>query len=750
MKRKFNTIKKSRKKSKGIDEKIEYLNKECQKTGLQEVMTTSNIYVGSEEIPNTTYTDVESISIGGYGIGLSGTKGSVGGASIGINPSTNETGVALSPPHPVTGARRSAYHITDGLGFTTPLRPGVTISRGFSDNPPPYTMGGALWFFDPTYNSGEGYWYNLEWGNFPDKTGWGFWDTIKTGPMAGISIFNTNTSQHPSGGGSLGTEISNEISGINFGINGEVGTPTTTIFVKNDLGDPSFLPINIDGISPQAFDYLKNKAGTNVASSLSGGGYGGYHDVGGGDYRGIDQILRMFNDPDKKNKYPDRMLKNIDQLMIDLDLVQAPDPFANEVKPGLGAKPGDEIAFLPFGGENKKPITKKSDFGAIKKSTAIKDATFSVNGMGLSPKAFEKKYSISPQDFLNLPESKTKFNTIKKSRKESKDIDEKIKYLNKECRKTGLHEIANSTSGLYQGSSRTPNEKYQEFTGLSFNGHPFGISGDSNLGQESVGDAMIRADGEALSPPHPITGERTVAFTKGDLLQGMKPAIPGDKPTPQSRMTGPILWWFDSAYNFAGQQGRWMQMEYNSPGVHGNGVYPGFRSAWGYWGTGFNGFALLRDDEDYQSVFNTLNDSNGDQFNPNDITVPTTTIFFQNALGDPDHLSIDVGRFGLSPQAFDWLKDEAYADKIARTGKYPNASDQKFLQDYLNNISDPDRQQKERMRIFKLNGIWFPLASAGSAGAAAWAAPPRSSSLSPAACGCRASSAWCSRSSAAT
>ena len=445
MKRKFNTIKKSRKKSKDIDEKIEYLNKECQKTGLQEVMTTSNIYVGSEEIPNTTYTDVESISIGGYVIGLSGTKGSVGGASIGINPSTNQTGVALSPPHPVTGARRSAYHITTGLGDSTALRPGQITYRGFGNNPPPYTMGGALWFFDSTFNSGEGYWYNLEWGNFPGKTGWGFWDTIKTGQFAGISIFNTNLSQHPSGGGSLGTEINDKISGINFGINGEVGTPTTTIFIKNDLGDPTFLPIDIKGISPQAFDYIKNQA---IASSLSGGSYGSSYDVGGGDYRGIDQILRMFNDPDKKNKYPSYMLKNIDQLMIDLDLVQAPDPFANEVKPGLGAKPGDEIAFLPFGGENKKPITKKSDFGAIKKSTAIKDATFSVNGMGLSPKAFEKKYSISPQDFLNLPESKTKFNTIKKSRKKSKDIDEKIEYLNKECQKTGLQEIM-TTTGMY-------------------------------------------------------------------------------------------------------------------------------------------------------------------------------------------------------------------------------------------------------------------------------------------------------------
>ena len=72
---KFNIIKKSRKKSEGIDEKIEYLDKECQKTGLQEVMTTSDIYVGTEEIPNTTYTDFTSASFNGLAMGQSGKTG---------------------------------------------------------------------------------------------------------------------------------------------------------------------------------------------------------------------------------------------------------------------------------------------------------------------------------------------------------------------------------------------------------------------------------------------------------------------------------------------------------------------------------------------------------------------------------------------------------------------------------------------------------------------------------------------------
>ena len=38
--------------------------------------------------------------------------------------------------------------------------------------------------------------------------------------------------------------------------------------------------------------------------------------------------------------------------------------------------------------------------------------------------------------------------TSLRSRKEIKRIDEKIEYLEK-CQKTGLNEIANSTTGLY-------------------------------------------------------------------------------------------------------------------------------------------------------------------------------------------------------------------------------------------------------------------------------------------------------------
>ena len=118
--RRFNSIKKSRKKSKDIDEKIEYLNKECHKTGLNEIMTTSNIYVGSEQVPNTVYSDFIGIPHDGYGLALSGADGNtVGGATIDTIPYPfsfrGMQDVAFSPPHPVTGDRHYAIHYTTGL-----------------------------------------------------------------------------------------------------------------------------------------------------------------------------------------------------------------------------------------------------------------------------------------------------------------------------------------------------------------------------------------------------------------------------------------------------------------------------------------------------------------------------------------------------------------------------------------------------------------------------------------------------------
>ena len=80
-------------------------------------------------------------------------------------------------------------------------------------------------------------------------------------------------------------------------------------------------------------------------------------------------------------------------------------PFPDQVLPGLGAKDGDKVA---WGGGKSNVPTSQADFGAIKRRTATTDATMSVNGMGMSPAQFQKKYKISPDQWLRLPQQQSK------------------------------------------------------------------------------------------------------------------------------------------------------------------------------------------------------------------------------------------------------------------------------------------------------------------------------------------------------
>ena len=247
----FRNIKRSLTACDDIDEKIEYLNKELEKTGLHEMMTTPNMYQQGTKVPNQNFIDFQSLSLNGFSLGLSAPDGNnVGGAVLGIDPTTGVSGAALSPPDPTTGLRRTATTVINGLGDTITLRPGQKFQRGSGNNAKIYTMGSAVWF----YNSGSGTWNNVEFFTEPGQDGvFGYWDTIKQGQLTGLWILNT-TGIHPAG------DILSLLSGINFGENGVIGPPQTIVLQKNDLGDVDFLPINIPELSKQAFDYLTDKA----------------------------------------------------------------------------------------------------------------------------------------------------------------------------------------------------------------------------------------------------------------------------------------------------------------------------------------------------------------------------------------------------------------------------------------------------------------------------------------------------------
>ena len=262
-----------------------------------------------------------------------------------------------------------------------------------------------------------------------------------------------------------------------------------------------------------------------------------------------------------------------------------------------------------------------------------------------------------------------RFNSIKKSRKKSKDIDEKIEYLNKECQKTGLCEIANSTSGLYQGTSSVPNSVHIGFSGASFGGLGLGLSGSDGVGiggayvgkviasehglTPGIHDYILNLDGVAVSPPHPISGKRRYASTRTGMVD-YSPSIPGKRQGNSSRVTGSVIWlWDANANNLDGTSGNWYPLEFDTT-----------RNQWAFWDTSFLGFGFLNGNLDQlelsgvsvgtevSNLFNNLN-----IFNTNNIGEPTSTVFTKNKLGDPGFLPINIP--DLTTQAFEYLKGKA-------------------------------------------------------------------------------------------
>ena len=323
----FNSIKKSRRESSDIDEKIEYLNKELEKTGLREAMTTSNMYVSGGRVPNEAYNDFNGLSQGGYALGLSGADGNGAGGGIIQTTSDGVAGVAFSPPHPVTGVRTSARTITDGTGSSHPLVPGTNSGGN-------YVRGGALWFFDPNYNFGgqQGRWLNFEWST--QHNSWAFWDTN----FLGFYFLNPNLDDYELGGVNIGTQIKNKIAGINFGANGAVGTPETLVLQKNDLDDPGFLPINIDGLSTQGFNYLKGKAGVEVSAAP---------------YYSVEDKINVINYYKKKQADPNYQPKSYERESLMRQMRAQGDGTDGTKIAGYGLLPDGTHGFSKLGDTNK-------------------------------------------------------------------------------------------------------------------------------------------------------------------------------------------------------------------------------------------------------------------------------------------------------------------------------------------------------------------------------------------------------------
>jgi len=280
--------------------------------------------------------------------------------------------------------------VVSSIGSNRSLRPGIG-TRHYSNRT--LVDGSALWFFDSNYSLGgiQGRWRNLEWfdGNL------GFWDTN----FLGFFFHNSNLDQLQLSGVNIGTQIKNKIAGINFGPNGAVGEPQTIVLTQNDLGDPSFTPINIGEMSPQAYEYFRRRVNGNNNVASGGVNYDLYNYL---DKRyGIEASNWYENNPTlphESNPFiptPEApyvpLASNPNQPVSDTNI---PSPYA-------GAQDGDEFAF--FGGGNNKntpppPPTRRTRKGST-------DATKASTGMypSMTPEIFQQKYGISYSEYLKLP-----------------------------------------------------------------------------------------------------------------------------------------------------------------------------------------------------------------------------------------------------------------------------------------------------------------------------------------------------------
>ncbi len=248
---KFSKIKKYNLNSLSIDEKIKFLDKEMEKTGLNEqpANSTSSVYSQNETQPNTAHTNFTSSSFNNLPLGFSGHDGSgVGGAyvgkviasehglTVGVHDHIlNLNGVAVSPPHPVSGRRVYASTRTGMVSFS-PTQPGKV--QGNSD----YPTGSVMWIWNPTANNSDGTsgaWYPLE---FDVSTqAWGFWDTN----FLGFGFLNTDLSQLEfTPGDSTGTALNTLLT--NNGLNNQdMGQPSTIVLNTKSLESADNLPIDV-------------------------------------------------------------------------------------------------------------------------------------------------------------------------------------------------------------------------------------------------------------------------------------------------------------------------------------------------------------------------------------------------------------------------------------------------------------------------------------------------------------------------
>ena len=386
--KRFNIIKSSRKKSKGIDEKIEYLNKECQKTGLQEVMTTSGMYFASQEnpaVPAVTANVPDPTGV--LGSGFTPPIGGNGNANDPSNfPAAYDTAWMYNPNNvdgesnrpivktmdqsvidayntafpddnrfPSGGAGivfgniafGTAVGYASGGHFIQVLNPGL-FGNGSTKIVPPGSPFGSPWFgMNSLYFPATPQLADVIMAMSGAYMSLGAYDP--SGAMT-VALWRPHSTFHDgqwdnwSGKKYIDSTTNTRYVLQNFYMHKAANDyvkepaqpPTTTVLYRDDLGNPIYIPI--DTMSSQAYQYLYGRAtGTNVA------GYPNAFEQ---------QILRNQLNAIMKSQGIEAARREQQRLMqmygIHFPLASNPN---QPPSPLAGAQDGDMFAF--FGGNNK-------------------------------------------------------------------------------------------------------------------------------------------------------------------------------------------------------------------------------------------------------------------------------------------------------------------------------------------------------------------------------------------------------------
>ena len=147
-------------------------------------------------------------------------------------------------------------------------------------------------------------------------------------------------------------------------------------------------------------------------SSLTSGSSGGnYHDVGGGDYRSTDQVVRMNNDPKGTKKYGTKMMKKVGNTMTDLKIPTVMKK--NEsLEPEMDIVEGDTKAMNDFLEKKAKKLEdeKKNQKPEYKNNPAFGDPSHHSNAKSKN-EAYDNRYSDNTGK-----ESKEKLKKLEKKR----------------------------------------------------------------------------------------------------------------------------------------------------------------------------------------------------------------------------------------------------------------------------------------------------------------------------------------------